>query len=136
MLGMRALLVAVLLVGSTGSIRCQATCAELTAFQSAAHAHQAAVAMPDHGGCHGRGMDSPGPLSESSGESCERGCCTVLTHATVTPNPIPGPVTGVSPLRAGVHLDDVRTHADLLRESPPLARLASPFRFRNPPLLI
>jgi hypothetical protein len=136
MLVVRALLVAVLLIGSTGSVRCQALCAELAAPQPADHARHAAVATPDHGGCHGRDSASPEPLSESSGKSCDEGCCTVLTHATVTPNPVFGPAHTASPVRSGVHLDDLSSRADLLRESPPVARLASPFRFRNPPLLI
>jgi hypothetical protein len=136
MLGMRALLVAVLLIGSTGSVRCQALCAEFTAPQPADRARHAAVAAPDHGGCHGRSVASPEPLSESSGRSCDEGCCTVLTHATVTPNPVFGPAQTASPIRVGIRLDDLRSRADLLRESPPVARLASPFRFRNPPLLI
>jgi len=137
MLGVRALLVAVLLIGSTGSIRCQVICAEFANSQATAHARPAEMATPDHGGCHGRGIASPEPLSERSGESCEKGCCTVLTHATVTPNPISGPASAASPMLACVDLGEVRTKSsDFLHKSRPAERLNSPFHFRNPPLLI
>lgn len=136
-LGTRALLIALLLIGSTGSARCQAVCAQLADSRATAHAGgPAKVATADHGGCHARGIASPEPLSERSGESCEKGCCTVLTHATVTPTPTPGPASAASPVRVRVDLDEVRAGSDLLRKSPPAACLESPFHFRNPPLLI
>jgi hypothetical protein len=132
----RVLLIALLLFGSTGSALCQVLCAQLEDSQVIAHARPSEVAASDQAGCHGGGVPLPEPLSERSGESCEKGCCTALTHATVAPISSPGPASAAFPVRAGVDLDEVRTRSDLLRKSPPAASLESPFRFQNPPLLI
>ena len=135
-LGVRVLLIALLLIGSTGSARCQVICAQLPDSQPTADTRPAKVATPDHGGCHGPGTASSEPLAEGSGESCEGGCCTVLTRAATAPISSPGPASALSPMLAGVDLDDARIRPDRLRHSRPAARLKSPFRFRNPPLLI
>ena len=142
-LGVRALLIAVLLVGSTGSAMCQSICAEAPDFQATAHAGSAETAQtsgtaePDHhAGCHGAGVPSSEPLSKRSGEPCEGGCCTVLARATADPISGPGPTPTASPVPAGIALDEARIGPDLLRHLRPAARLQSPFQFRNPPLLI
>ena len=122
-------------VGSTGSALCQALWAQPSDFQVTAQARSAEVATP-HAGCHGGGATSPEPLSDRSGESCQDGCCTVLTRATAAPISSPGPTSAASPLLAGVHLDEVRIGPDLPCHSCPAAHLRSPFHFRNPPLLI
>ena len=134
-LGVRVFLIALLLVGSIGSALCQALCAQPPASQAAAQARSAEAAAP-HAGCHGGGATSPEPLSDRSGESCQDGCCTVLTRATAAPISSPGPTSTASLMPAGVDLDEARSRLDLLRHSRPAARLKSPFQFRNPPLLI
>jgi hypothetical protein len=134
-LGVRVLLIALLLVGSTGSALCQAQCAQPSDFQATAQARSVEAATP-HAGCHGGGVASPEPLSDRSGESCQEGCCTVLARATAAPISSPGPTFAASPMLAGVGLDEARIRPDRLRHSRPAARLESPFRFRNPPLLI
>jgi len=135
-LGVRVLLIALLLVGSTGSTLCQTLCAQLSNFQATAHAFSAEMAGPDHAGCHGGGVTSPEPLPDRSGESCQEGCCTVLTRATAAPICSPGPTSAASPLLASLGLDEVRIGPDLPCHSCPAAHLRSPFHFRNPPLLI
>ena len=134
-LGVRVLLIALLLVGSTGSVLCQALCAQPSDSQATVQARSAEAAAP-HAGCHGGGVTSPEPLSDRSGESCRDGCCTVLTRATAAPISSPGPTSTASLMLAGVDLDEARSRPDLLRHSRPAARLKSPFQFRNPPLLI
>jgi hypothetical protein len=134
MLEVRALLVAVLLIGSTGSVRCQALCAELAAPQPRSHVE---VAAPDHGGCHGGSMASLQPLSGSSRQPCEQSCCTVLTHATVSPDPISGPASAASPMLAWMGLGEACTRSsDSVRRSRPADLPKSPFLFQNPPLLL
>ena len=135
-LGVRVFLITLLLVGSTGSARCQALCAQPSDFQATAHARSAETAAPDHAGCHGGGVASSEPLSDSSGESCQGGCCTVLTRATAAPISSPGPTSAAAPMLAGVDLGEARIGPDRLRHARPAARLKSPFHFRNPPLLI
>ena len=135
-LGLRALLIALLLAGSTGSAQCQVICAQAADSQALLHARPAELAAQGHAGCHGGGAASPEPLAESPPESCERDCCTVLTHGTMTPPPAPGPASAASPALAGLDLVEVRTRLDLLRRPPPAECLESPFQFRNPPLLI
>lgn len=138
-LGIRAFLIALLLVGSTGSARCQALCAQPSDSQATALARSAETTAPEHAGCHGGGAASPEPLSPLSGGSadpCQDGCCTVLTRATAAPISSPGPTSTASLMLAGVDLDEARSRPDLLRQSRPAARLKSPFQFRNPPLLI
>jgi hypothetical protein len=135
-LGVRVLLVALLLVGSTESVLCQALCAQPSDFQATADARSAETAMPDHAGCHGGGVASPEPLSDRSGESCQGGCCTVLARATADPISSPGPTPAASPMLAGVDLGEARIGPDPLSYSRPAAHLKSPFQFRNPPLLI
>ena len=135
-LGSRVLLIALLVLGSAGSSLCQVLCAGIAAAPAVAHASPPEAVSPDHSGCHGGGVASPEPLSERSAESCRKGCCAALTHATMTPTPISGPASAAAPVRAGVDLDRVRIRLNLLRESPPAAGLESPFHFRNPPLLI
>ena len=134
-LGVRVFLIALLLVGSIGSALCQALCAQPPASQAAAQARSAEAATP-HAGCHGGGATSPEPLSDRSGESCQDGCCTVLTRATAAPISSPGPTSTASPLLACVGLDQVRSRPDRLRHAPTAAPLRLPFHFRNPPLLI
>jgi hypothetical protein len=134
-LGVRILLIALLLVGSTGSALCQALCAQPPDSQTTAQA-RSAEAAPPHAGCHGGGVTSPEPLSDRSGESCQDGCCTVLTRATAAPISIPGPTSTASPMLAGVGLYQFYAGLDLLSHSRPAERLKLPFRFRNPPLLI
>jgi hypothetical protein len=135
-LGSRVLLIALLVLGSTGSSLCEALCARIATSPAVADAGPFEAATLDHSGCHGGGVASPEPLSERSAEPCRKGCCAALTHATMTPPLILGSASATSPLRAGVDLDQVRTRLNLLRESPPAACLDSPFHFRNPPLLI
>ena len=87
-LGVRVLLIALFLIGSTGSALCQSLCAQPPDFLAAAQARSAEIARtaetagPGHAGCHGAGATSPEPLAERSGKSCEGGCCTVLTRVT------------------------------------------------------
>jgi hypothetical protein len=131
----RVLLIALLLVGSTGSALCQALCAPPSDLQATAQARSAEAATP-HAGCHGGGVTSPEPLSERPGESCQEGCCTILTRATVAPISSPCPTSGASPILAGFDLDEVRAKSDLFPKARRAARLKSPFHFRNPPLLI
>jgi len=133
-LGLRALLIALLLIGSTGSAVCQVLCARPADPQAIAHARPAGAAMPDHGGCHD--SPSPEPLSKRSGESCEEACCTALTLATADPISGPDPASAASPMPAGADLDEVRARSDLFPKARLAARLKSPFHFRNPPLLI
>jgi len=135
-LGVRVLLIALLLVGSTGSVLCQALCAQPSDFQATAHARSAETATPDHAGCHGGGVASPEPLSDRSGESCQGGCCTVLAQATAAPISSPGPTPAASLVLAGVDLGEARIGPDPLCHSRPAAYLKSPFQFQNPPLLI
>ena len=135
-LGVRVLLIALLLVGSTGSVRCQALCAQPSDFQATAHARPAETARPHHAGCHGGGVTSPAPLSDRSGESCRGGCCTVLARATAAPISSPGPAPAASPMPTRVDLGEARIGPDLLCHSRPAAHLKFPFQFRNPPLLI
>ena len=134
-LGVRILLIALLLVGSTGSALCQALCAQPPDSQATAQA-RSAEAAPPHAGCHGGGVASPEPLSDRSGESCQGGCCTVLARATADPISSPGPTPAASPMLAGVDLGEARIGPDPLSYSRPAAHLKSPFHFRNPPLLI
>jgi len=135
-LEVRVLLIALLLFGSTGSALCQVLCDQLEDSQVIAHVRPSEVAASDHAGCHGGGVPLPEPLSERSGESCEKGCCTALTHATVAPISSPGPASAASPMLACVDLGEVRARSDFLPKSRPAERLNSPFHFRNPPLLI
>ncbi len=137
-LGVRVFLIALLLVGSTGSARCQALCARRSDSQATAHARPAATTAPDHAGCHGGGVASPEPesLPDSSGDSCEEGCCTVLARATAAPIFSPGSALAASPMLASLDLGEVRIRPDRLCHSRSAARLNSPFHFRNPPLLI
>ena len=134
-LGVRVLLIALLLVGSTGSVLCQALCARPSDSRATAQSPSAEAAT-QHAGCHGGGVSSPEPLSDRSGEPCRDGCCTVLTRATAAPISSPGPTSTASPMLAGGDLDEALSRPDLLRHSRPAARLKSPFQFRNPPLLI
>jgi hypothetical protein len=132
----RILLIALLLVGSTGSALCQLLCAQPADFQATAPSAPASeMAGPDHGGCHAAAAP-PEPLSKGSGEPCERDCCTVLTRATPAPLSDPVPTSAASPMPAGVDLDQARIGPGLLRHSRPAVPLESPFQFRNPPLLI
>jgi hypothetical protein len=138
-LGIRAFLVALLLVGSTGSARCQALCAQISDSEATALARSAETTAPEHAGCHGGGVASPEPLSPLSGGSadpCQDGCCTVLTRATVAPISSAGPTSAASSMLAGVALAQVRSRPDRFRHAPTTAPLPSPFHFRNPPLLI
>ena len=134
-LAVRVLLIALLLVGATGSTLCQALCARPSDFQATPQARSAEAATP-HAGCHGVGVTSPKPLSDRSGEPCRDGCCTVLARATAAPISSPGPTSTAPHMLAGVGLDEARSGPGLLRHSRPAARLKSPFHFRNPPLLI
>ena len=135
-LGIRVFLIALLLVGSTGSARCQALCAQPSESPATALARAPETPAPGHAGCHGGGVTSPEPLPDRSGESCQEGCCTVLTRATAAPICSPGPTSAASPLLASLGLDEVRIGPDLPCHSCPAAHLRSPFHFRNPPLLI
>jgi len=135
-LGVRVFLIALLLVGSTGSTLCQTLCAQPSNSLATAHAFSAEMAGSDHAGCHGGGVPSPEPLSDRSGESSREGCCTVLTRVTAAPISSPGPTPAAFPMLAGVDLGEARIRPDRLRHSPPAAHLESPFQFRNPPLLI
>jgi len=134
--GVRILLIALLLFGSTGSVLCQALCAQLGEPTDIAHARAAEAATPDHPGCHDRGVASSEPLSESSTGSCEEGCCTVLAVATATPLSSPDLAPAASPMPVGVDLYQVGAGPDRLSHSRPAERLKLPFRFQNPPLLI
>ena len=94
---------------------------------------------PDHAGCHGGGVASPAapsPLPGRSPDSCQEGCCTVLTRAAVAPSSSPGPTSATFPILAGADLDPARSRPDPLRHGCPAAPFESPFHFRNPPLLI
>ena len=135
-LGVRVLLIALLLFGSTGSVLCQALCAQLGEPTDIAHARATEAATPDHPGCHDDDGASPEPLSESSTESCEEGCCTVLAFATATSLSSPDLAHDLSPMPEGVDLYQVHAGLDRLSHSRPAERLKLPFRFRNPPLLI
>jgi hypothetical protein len=135
-LRLSVLLIAVLLTGSAGSARCQVVCAQIADSHSPAHARPAEVADPGHAGCHAGATTPSEPLAETSDDSCERGCCTVLTHGTVAHSPNPGPASAASFPLAGLDLDEVRTRSGPLRRPPPAECLESPFQFRNPPLLI
>ena len=137
-LGVRILLIALLLVGSTGSARCQALCAQPSVSPATARARAAEATAPGHAGCHGGGVSvsSPEPLSDSSGEACQEGCCTVLTRATAAPISSPGPAPAVSPMSAGLDRALARIRPDRLCPSRPAAHLKSPFHFRNLPLLV
>jgi hypothetical protein len=135
-LGVRILLIALLLFGSTASARCQALCAQPADSQAIAHAPSAERAAPDHAGCHDPGAPAPEPLSERSAESCQEACCTALTLATAAPISSPDPAAAAPPMPTGVDLDVVRPGSDLLPRSRPAACLKSPFHFRNPPLLL
>jgi hypothetical protein len=131
-----ALLVAVILTGSAGSAHCQVVCAQIADSHSPSHDRTAEVTDPGHASCHGDSAASSEPLAKTPEGSCERGCCTVLTHGTVAPPPTADTASAASPAPTGLDLDRVRTKSDLLR-GPRLAEcLKSPFRFRNPPLLI
>jgi hypothetical protein len=133
-LGVRVLLIALLLIGSTGSALCQSLCAQPSDLQAAAHA--AETAGPVHGGCHSGGVSSPVPLTEQPGHACVGGCCTVLTRAAVDSTFSPGPAPADSPMPAGADLHESCIRPALLRHSQPVGPFESPFRFRNPPLLI
>jgi hypothetical protein len=143
-LGVRVLLIALLLVGSTGSARCQALCAgpadSLAVAQSPpAQTHSGQQTEPDHAGCHGGGVASPEAPSTLPGgprDSCQDGCCTVLTGAALAPSSGPGPTSATSSILAGADLDPVRSRPDRPRHGRLPAPFGSPFHFRNPPLLI
>lgn len=135
-LGARALLIALLVLGSSGSILCQTRCLQIAGAPAVPQAEAEEVAGPHDGACHGGGTSSPEPLPERSGESCGEGCCTVLAHAAVTPDPLSPPAPAALPLAARIEIAGSLAKSDRLRESPPAACLDSPSRFRNPPLLI
>lgn len=133
--GVRILLIALLLFGSTGSLLCEAACARADS-QSAALAAIATAAAPDHAACHGSDVPVREQAPADSGDPCEAGCCSLLTLATVSPPTAPGLDSVWSPLLACEALHQIRERSNPTPVSRAAGPPGPPFRFRNLPLLI